>query len=164
MQELEYKIIGTALMAEQENRDRIFREVRPEYFGDKTTAEIFRCLSDVYDQHPTADSTTYTAALSPDNQRDVLLAMQSLISPVIAAEQFDDTLAAFQNAWQQRQLKSKITDLALGNPTTADVLQLAEMVKGFSAKRTDNAAEYLQNYHARLLWLSYFRLLKHHRL
>ena len=44
MQELEYKIIGTALMAEQENRDRIFREVRPEYFGDKTTAEIFRCL------------------------------------------------------------------------------------------------------------------------
>lgn len=148
MQELEYKIIGTALMAEQENRDRIFREVCPEYFGDKTTAEIFRCLSDVYDQHPTADSTTYTAALSPDNQRDVLLAMQSLISPVIAAEQLDDTLAAFRDAWQQRQLKSKITDLALGTPTTADVLQLAEMVKGFSAKRTDNAAEYLQNYHA----------------
>lgn len=148
MQELEYKIIGTTLMAEQENRDRIFREVRPEYFGDKTTAEIFRCLSDVYDQHPTADSTTYTAALSPDNQRDVLLAMQSLISPVIAAEQLDATLDAFREAWQQRQLKSKITDLALGDPTTADVLQLAEMVKGFPAKRTDNAAEYLQNYHA----------------
>ena len=148
MQELEYKIIGTALMAGQENRDRIFREVCPEYFGDKTTAEIFRCLSDVYDQHPTADSTTYTAALSPDNQRDVLLAMQSLISPVIAAEQLDDTLAAFRDAWQQRQLKSKITDLALGTPTTADVLQLAEMVKGFSTKRTDNAAKYLQNYHA----------------
>lgn len=148
MQELEYKIIGTALMAEQENRDRIFREVSPEYFGDKTTAEIFRCLSDVYDQHPTADSTTYTAVLSPDDQRDVLLAMQNLISPVIAAEQLDDTLAAFQAAWQQRQLKSKITDLALGTPTTADVLQLAEMVKGFSTKRIDNAAEYLQNYHA----------------
>jgi replicative DNA helicase len=148
MQELEYKIIGTALMAEQENRDRIFREVRPEYFGDKTTAEIFRCLSDVYDQHPTADSTTYTAALSPDNQRDVLLAMQSLISPVIAAEQLDATLDAFWEAWQQRQLKSKITDLALRTPTTADVLQLAEMVKGFSAKRIDNAAKYLQNYHA----------------
>ena len=148
MQELEYKIIGTTLMAEQENRDRIFREVCPEYFGDKTTAEIFRCLSDVYDQHPTADSTTYTAALSPDNQRDVLLAMQSLISPVIATEQLDATLDAFRKAWQQRQLKSKITDLALGDPTTADVLQLAEMVKGFPAKRTDNAAEYLQNYHA----------------
>ena len=148
MYEVEYKIIGTALMVDQENRDRIFREVRPEYFGDKTTAEIFRCLSDVYNQHPTADSMTYTAALSPDDQRDVLDTMQSLISPVIAAEQFDDTLAAFQAAWQQRQLKSKITDLALGTPTTADVLQLAEMVKGFSAKRTDNAAEYLQNYHA----------------
>lgn len=148
MQELEYKIIGTALMTEQESRDRIFREVRPEYFGDKTTAEIFRCLSDVYDQHPTADSTTYTAALSPDNQRDVLLAMQSLISPVIAAEQLDATLDAFREAWQQRQLKSKITDLALRTPTTADVLQLAEMVKGFSAKRIDNAAKYLQNYHA----------------
>lgn len=148
MYEVEYKIIGTALMVDQENRDRIFREVRPEYFGDKTTAEIFRCLSDVYNQHPTADSMTYTAALSPDDQRDVLDTMQDLISPVIAAEQFDDTLAAFQAAWQQRQLKSKITDLALGNPTTADVLQLAEMVKGFSAKRIDNAAKYLQNYHA----------------
>lgn len=148
MYEVEYKIIGTALMVEQDLRDRIFREVHPEYFEGQTTAEIFRCLSDVYIQHPTADSMTYTAALSPDDQRDVLDTMQDLISPVIAAEQFDDTLAAFQAAWQQRQLKSKITDLALGNPTTADVLQLAEMVKGFSAKRIDNAAEYLQNYHA----------------
>ena len=42
MYEVEYKIIGTALMVEQDLRDRIFREVRPEYFGDKTTAEIFR--------------------------------------------------------------------------------------------------------------------------
>ena len=148
MYEVEYKIIGTALMVEQDLRDRMFREVRPEYFEGQTTAAIFRCLSDVYDQHPTADSTTYTAALSPDDQHDVLDTMQSLISPVIAAEQLDDTLAAFQAAWQQRQLKSKITDLALGDPTTADVLQLAEMVKGFSAKRTDNAAKYLQNYHA----------------
>ena len=65
-----------------------------------------------------------------------------------AREQLDATLAAFQAAWQQRQLKSKITDVALGTPTTADVLQLAEMVKGFSAKRIDNAAKYLQNYHA----------------
>lgn len=148
MYEVEYKIIGTALMVEQDLRGRIFREVHPEYFEGQTTAEIFRCLSDVYIQHPTADSMTYTAALSPDDQRDVRDTMQSLISPVIAAEQLDDTLAAFQAAWQQRQLKSKITDLALGTPTTADVLQLAEMVKGFSAKRTDNAAEYLQNYHA----------------
>ncbi|MBQ1310035.1 MAG: AAA family ATPase [Ruminococcus sp.] len=148
MYEVEYKIIGTVLMVEQENRDRIFREVHPEYFEDKTTAEIFRRLAAVYNRYPTADSMTYTAALDADSQRDVLLAMQNLISPAIAAEQLDDTLAAFRNAWQQRQLKSKITDLALGNPTTADVLQLAEMVKGFSTKRTDNAAEYLQNYHA----------------
>ncbi|MBQ2568905.1 MAG: AAA family ATPase, partial [Ruminococcus sp.] len=91
---------------------------------------------------------TYTAALSSDDQQDVLLAMKNLISKVIATEQLDATLDAFRKAWQQRQLKSKITDLALGNPTTADVLQLAEMVKGFSAKRTDNAAKYLQNYHA----------------
>ena len=148
MYEVEYKIIGTALMVEQNLRDRIFREVHPEYFGDKTTAEIFRRLAAVYNRYPTADSMTYTAALDADSQRDVLLAMQNLISPAIAAEQFDDTLTAFCEAWQQRQLKSKITDLALGEPTAADVAQLAEMVKGFSAKRTDNAAEYLQNYHA----------------
>ena len=148
MYEVEYKIIGTVLMVEQDLRDRIFREVHSEYFEGQTTAEIFRCLSDVYNQHPTADSMTYTAALSSDDQQDVLLAMKKLISKVIATEQLDATLDAFRKAWQQRQLKSKITDLALGNPTTADVLQLAEMVKGFSAKRTDNAAKYLQNYHA----------------
>lgn len=147
MQELDYKIIGTALLVEQDLRDRIFREVHPEYFGDKTTAEIFRRLAAVYNRYPTADSMTYTAALDADSQRDVLLAMQNLISPAIAAEQLDDTLTAFCEAWQQRQLKSKITDLALGEPTAADVAQLAEMVKGFFAKRIDNAAKYLQTYH-----------------
>jgi len=147
MQELDYKIIGTALLVEQDLRDRIFREVQPEYFGDKTTAEIFRRLAAVYNRYPTADSMTYTAALDADSQRDVLLAMQNLISPAIAAEQLDDTLTAFCEAWQQQQLKSKITDLALGEPTAADVAQLAEMVKGFSAKRIDNAAKYLQTYH-----------------
>lgn len=147
MQELDYKIIGTALLVEQDLRDRIFREVHPEYFGDKTTAETFRRLAAVYNRYPTADSMTYTAALDAESQRDVLLAMQNLISPAIAAEQLDDTLTAFCEAWQQRQLKSKITDLALGEPTAADVAQLAEMVKGFSAKRIDNAAKYLQAYH-----------------
>lgn len=147
MQELEYKIIGTALLVEQALRDRIFREVLPEYFGNEATAAIFRRLSAVYSRYPTADSMTYTAALDADSQRDVLLAMQNLISPVIAAEQLDDTLAAFRESWQQRQLKSNITDLALGEPTAADVAALAEMVKGFSAKRTDSAAQYLQTYH-----------------
>lgn len=147
MQELEYKIIGTALLVEQALRDRIFREVLPEYFGNEATAAIFRRLAAVYTRYPTADSMTYTAALDADSQHDVLLAMQNLISPVIAAEQLDDTLAAFRESWQQRQLKSNITDLALGEPTAADVAQLAEMVKGFSAKRTDSAAQYLQTYH-----------------
>lgn len=148
MQELEFKIIGAALMVEQDLRDRIFREVLPEYFEDKTTAEIFRRLAAVYDRYPNADNLTYTAALDAESQNKVLDAMQTLITPVIAAEQLDDTLKAFRESWQQRQLKSKISGLAFADPTAADVLQLAEMVKGFSAKRIDNAAKYLQNYHA----------------
>lgn len=148
MQELEFKIIGAALMVEQDLRDRIFREVLPEYFEDKTTAEIFRRLAAVYDRYPNADNLTYTAALDAESQNKVLDAMQTLITPVIAAEQLDDTLKAFRESWQQRQLKSKISGLAFADPTAADVLQLAEMVKGFFAKRIDNAAKYLQNYHA----------------
>lgn len=148
MQELEFKIIGAALMVEQDLRDRIFREVLPEYFEDKTTAEIFRRLAAVYDHYPTADYATYTATLDLDQQDEIKNAMESMISPVIAAEQLDDTLKAFHESWQQRQLKSKISSLAFADPTAADVLQLAEMVKGFSAKRIDNAAKYLQNYHA----------------
>ena len=148
MQELEFKIIGAALMVEQDLRDRIFREVLPEYFEDKTTAEIFRRLAAVYDRYPTADYSTYTATLDLDQQDEIKNAMESMISPVIAAEQLDDTLKAFHESWQQRQLKSKISGLAFADPTAADVLQLAEMVKVFSAKRIDNAAKYLQNYHA----------------
>lgn len=148
MQELEFKIIGAALMVEQDLRDRIFREIQPEFFEDKTTAEIFRRLAAVYDRYPNADNLTYTAALDVESQNKVLDAMQTLITPVIAAEQLDDTLKAFRESWQQRQLKSKISGLAFADPTAADVLQLAEMVKGFSAKRIDNGAKYLQNYHA----------------
>lgn len=148
MQELEFKIIGAALMVEQDLRDRIFREIQPEFFEDKTTAEIFGRLSAVYDRYPTADYATYTATLDLDQQDEIKNAMKSMISPVIAAERFDETLTAFRDRWQQRQLKTQITGLAFADPTAADVLQLAEMVKGFSAKRTDNAAEYLQNYHA----------------
>ena len=148
MQELEFKIIGAALMVEQDLRDRIFREVLPEYFEGKTTAEIFRRLAAVYDRYPTADYATYTATLDLDQQDEIKNAMESMISPVIAAERFDETLTAFRERWQQRQLKTQITGLAFADPTAADVLQLADMVKGFSAKRIDNAAKYLQNYHA----------------
>ena len=131
MYEVEYKIIGTALMVEQDLRDRIFREIQPEFFEDKTTAEIFGRLSAVYDRYPTADYATYTATLDLDQQDEIKNAMESMISPVIAAERFDETLTAFRERWQQRQLKTQISGLAFADPTAADVLQLAEMVKGF---------------------------------
>ena len=146
MQELEYKIIGTALLVEQEQRDRLFREVQPAYFADKTLGAVFRKLLTAYRRYPEADGTALFIGLSDEEKRDVLLAMDKMISPSIAAEQLEDTLSAFRETYAARLLKERVTELAMGSPTAADIRQLAEMVQGFGGSGTDNAARYLTDY------------------
>lgn len=146
MQELEFKIIGTALLVEQELRDRIFREVRPAYFESEALGNTFRKLKASYNAYPTADSTALFSALTEDERRDVLMMMDHMISPAIAAEQMDGTLRAFRENWQRRVLKNNIADLMLKEPTVADVRQLAEQAEQFTAARVNNAERYLTEY------------------
>lgn len=146
MRELEFKIIGTALLVEQELRDRIFREVRPSYFESDILGDIFRKLQKSYNAYPTADSTALFSALTTDERRDVLLMMDHMISPAIAAEQMDDTLRVFREAFQRRTLKQAVADLATKEPTVADIRRLSEQAELLEAVKTDNAARYLAAY------------------
>lgn len=59
MRELEAKIISSALLVGQADRDRIFRSVRPEYFLEKESGEIFREFCKVYSETPKADSSAF---------------------------------------------------------------------------------------------------------
>lgn len=147
MKELEYKIIGTAMMVEQEQRDRIFRELSPEYFSDGETREIFRTLKSQYKDYPAADSAVYLSALSEEGKADIVMVMDTLISPFIASEQLDDTLAAFKADHRERWLKSELNDLAIGSPTAADVLALADKVQGFEKTGANAVDAYLREYH-----------------
>lgn len=147
MKELEYKIIGTALMVEQEQRDRIFRELRPEYFSDGETREIFKTLKGQYKDFPAADSAFYLSALSKEDKADIVMVMNTLISPLIASEQLEDTLTAFAESYRKSWLQSELNSLAFGNPTAAQVIQLAEKVQGFEKGSAGAAEKYLGEYH-----------------
>lgn len=146
MKELEYKIIGSALLAEQDERDLIFREVHPSYFENEPLALIFKKLGSAYRKYPEADSTALFSELTVDERRDVLLMMDSMISPAIVTEQLPDTLRAFREDWQHRKLKSDVTALAMNEPTPADIRALAEEVEQFGIEKRNAASQYLAEY------------------
>lgn len=146
MKELEAKIIGSALLAEQDERDLIFREVRPSYFESEPLALMFKKLASAYLKYPEADSTALFSELTVDERRDVLLMMDSMVSPAVVSEQLPDTLRAFREDWQQRKLKSDVTALAMNEPTPADIRALAEEVERFGIEKRDAAAQYLAEY------------------
>ena len=146
MNELQYKIIATVLLAGQEQRERIFGEVQTPYFADKPLGAIFGKLLTAYRSFPQADSSAYFSALTDDEKRDVLIAMDNMISPSIAAEQLDDTLSAFREDYARRTLKSRVTELAIGDPTAADIRSLAEAAESFGKKTRSSAEKYLAEF------------------
>lgn len=147
MRELEAKIISSALLVGQADRDRIFRSVRPEYFLEKESGEIFREFCKVYSETPKADSSAFLAAVEIEQQREIVMNMDSLISPTIASEQLPQTLRAFSKDYVDRTLKSRMAELTFGQPTLDDVEKLREEFRDIATSREiDSAAEYLRKY------------------
>lgn len=144
--ELEIKIIGTAVLAEQEEREQIFRRVEPEFFEDSSLGETFRTIRDAYLSNPQADGLSYFAALDLERRREIVAAMDTLISPTVASERLPDTLNAFFAAYKTREIRRRLGELSLGTPTAADVLKLADDVKNFSAERENTAQKYIDDY------------------
>lgn len=146
MNELEHKIIATAIMAEQEERELIFRRVEPEQFEDAALGRDYADIRAAFFANPKADGLSYLSAVSLERQREIVMVIDSLVSPTIATERLPDTLNAFAANYREREIRRRISDLALGSPTAADVTQLAEDIKSFSRERVDKAREYLDSY------------------
>ena len=147
MQRIEAKLIGTALLAGQAERERLFSKIEPEQFESKTASEMFKRLKAVFERFPEADIEMLLAALERAEQEEILLELQSLPSAVIAAQQLPATLDAFLAAHETREIRKWADSAVLGNPTRYDLDELSERIKKFSPeKRIDNAERYLAEY------------------
>ena len=147
--EFEYKIIGSVLLLDAPERQRIFASVSGDFFSDSTAKEIYKKLSAVYDDYPSADYTVLAAALEKNEQTTAVLAMQSMTSPSIARHQLDDTLKAAKELYAKRRIKKELSELSMENNVSVnDLRQLVTSAETLTAERTESSGErYLRLYH-----------------
>ena len=62
--ELETKLIATALMVEPNERETVFRQLEPDFFSDSEAKGIAKALRDVYKSYPNADYTVFLQAIA----------------------------------------------------------------------------------------------------
>ncbi len=147
--ELEYKIVGSVLLLDAPERQRIFASVSVDFFSDSTAKCIFKKLSALCADYPQADYTVLAAALKKNEQTAAVLAMQSMISPSIAENQLDDTLKAAKELYARRRIKKEVTELALESDISVnDLRQLVTSAENLTEEHTETSGEkYLRQYH-----------------
>ena len=146
--ETEYKIIASVLLLGEQDREKIFNAADSEYFSDDTAKGIFRKLSQSFQRFPNADSSSYFTTLNQSELQAVSAAMNQMMSPAIAQEKLDDTLAAFRAAYIRRTLSADIAELSLNsNIQPNDIRTLADKAERLADNRKINSAEkYLEDY------------------
>ena len=147
--EFQYKIIGSLLLLDASERQRIFASVSEDFFSDSTAKCIFKKLSALCADYPGADYTVLAAALEKNEQTAAVLAMQSMISPSIAEHQLDDTLKAAKELYARRRIKKEVTELALESDISVnDLRQLVTSAENLTEEHTETSGEkYLRQYH-----------------
>lgn len=144
----ELRIISSALILEQQFRDKIFSEISEADFDCSIAKEIFKKIFDVYSKFPNADSLAFLENLNSDQLNVVAEIVQDYPSPIIAANQLDDSLKALKEFSLNRKIKSAVDELSF-NPeiSTGDIKSLAEYVDGLTKKRNfDSADKYIDEY------------------
>ena len=147
--EFQYKIIGSLLLLDASERQRIFASVSEDFFSDSTAKCIFKKLSALCADYPGADYTVLAAALEKNEQTAAVLAMQSMISPLIAEHQLDDTLKAAKELYARRRIKKEVTELALESDISVnDLRQLVTSAENLTEELAESSGEkYLRQYH-----------------
>lgn len=147
--ELEYKIVGSVLLLDAPERQRIFASVSVDFFSDSTAKCIFKKLSALCADYPGADYTVLAAALDKNEQTTAVLTMQSMMSPSIAQHQLDDTLRAAKELYAKRRIKKDLSELSLENDiSVSDLRQLVKSAENLTAEHTESSGEkYLRQYH-----------------
>lgn len=147
--ELEYKLIGSVLLLDAGERQRILTAVSVDFFADKTAKSIFQKLAARCADYPAADYTVLAASLEKNEQVAAVTAMQSMISPTIAQRQLNDTLRAVRELYAVRKIKSEAAELSLQNEiSTDDIRRLLNKVEALTAEHAESSGEkYLRQYH-----------------
>ena len=147
MNELETKLIATALTVEPNDRETIFRQLDPDFFSDSEAKEIVKALRDVYKSYPNADYTVFLQAIDLEAKQQIVSAINELVSPTIASEQLTDTVNAFREEYKSRELKRRATEMVLTDVTPDNVRKLAEWADGLNVKEVEPSGKrYLRTY------------------
>lgn len=147
--ELEYKLIGSILLLEAQERQRIFSAIDHEFFSDSTAKGIYKKLSEICADHPETDYCVLVAALEKKEQIAAASAMSSMISPSIAERHLEDTLKAAKELYARRRIKKELSELSLENDISViDLRQLVKSAENLTAEHTESSGEkYLRQYH-----------------
>ena len=147
MNELETKLIATALMVEPNDGETIFRQLDPDFFSDSEAKGIVKALRDVYKSYPNADYTVFLQAIDLEAKQQIVSAINELVSPTIASEQLTDTVNAFREEYKSRELKRRATEMVLTDVTPDNVRKLAEWADGLNVKEVEPSGKrYLRTY------------------
>lgn len=146
--ELEYKIIGSVLLLDEEPRAKILSLIGEEYFSDTSAKEIYTKLTKICKEYPLADYTVLIAALDKAEQTSAVSAMSAMISPAIAEKSLDDTLNALRELYARRKIKNSVLELSLENEIAPGQLrQLVSEAETLTKKEALSSAEkYLMHY------------------
>lgn len=147
--ELEYKIIGSVLLLNAPERQRIFSALDHEFFSDSIAKSVFKKLYAVCAEHPETDYSVLAAALEKKEQVTAIAAMNTMISPAIAERSLDDTLKAAKELYAEKKLRLELSELALEKNITVSALRrLAESAEALTADSTETSGEkYIRQYH-----------------
>lgn len=146
--QLEYKLIGSLLLLDGDDRRRILSAINGDFFEDETAGEIFTTLSELCTRHPEADETVLLTALTEDQQKTALLMLDNMMAPNIAKRHLDDTLSAAKSLGTSRRLRREITKLSVSKSVQpGDVRRLLQLSDGMTDPAAFSSAEnYLRHY------------------
>lgn len=146
--QLEYKLIGSLLLSDGDDRRRILTTVNGGFFEDETAREIYKTLSELCRKHPEADETALLSALTREQQKTTVSLLDTMMAPNIAKAHLDDTLAAMKSLTNGRRLRRAVTELSISKfIQPGDIRQLSQLADEMNSTVAIGSAEsYLLHY------------------
>lgn len=111
--QLEYKLIGSLLLSDGDDRRRILTTVNGGFFEDEMAREIYKTLSELCRKHPEADETALLSALTREQQKTTVSLLDTMMAPNIAKAHLEDTLAAMKSLANDRRLRRAVMELSI---------------------------------------------------
>lgn len=122
--ETEIRLLATALLSDDiEVRDAIFNF---EYFTTDVGSQLWDKLSRVYVGYPNADYSAYINALTDDEQKLMMSALQSAVSQTVDEERVLPTLSVLKKSAIETEFKQKISEITLTDFSAEDVRQVVD--------------------------------------